>query len=109
MTLRRVTPGVLLGRGGGSRVVALAGGACAARLALALLEGPAGELVTPLVALAAQPGAAAGRAGGARALRQQLEQHQAAPVADAVIAELDDPGVPTGAVGEVRGDVVEQL
>src|SRR5439155_15201708 len=72
-------------------------------------EGATGELVLALVALAPQAGAATGRAGGARLLSQQLEQHEAAAVADAVVAQLDDAGVAALTVGEGGGDVIEQL
>src|SRR5688500_2688992 len=74
-----------------------------------LLQRPAGELGTPLVALAAQAGAAAGRALRRRFLDAELQQHQVSGVADPILRQLDDPRVAALAVGELRGDLLEQL
>src|SRR4051812_22896887 len=75
---------------------------------LALLQ-TRGELVFALVALAAETGRATDRALRGRGFVGQLEDDQAAAVTDAVLGELDDPGVATGPVGELWGDLAEQL
>src|SRR4051794_16882477 len=77
--------------------------------AAALLDGSAGELVAALVALAAETEAPAGGTRRLGLFRQQLKHHQAAAVADAVVAQLDDAGVTPLPVGEAGGDLVEQL
>src|ERR1700683_2963532 len=79
------------------------------RFALTGLEGAGGELMAAFIAFAAQSRAAADGAAWGGLFRQQLKQHEAATIADAEITELDDAGVATGTVGELRGDLIEKL
>src|SRR3954469_8158637 len=63
----------------------------------------------PLVPLAPEAGAAADGALRGRRLVRQLQHADVAAIADPVLSGLDDSGVATRTIGELGGDLAEEL